>query len=79
MIFGEIPSAEAEGVRLAHTLKLPQLTLKKGRVLSATDVATLVASSVARIVGARVGADEVDEDQAAAAAAALVAGDHVVA
>jgi len=79
VIFGEIPSAEAEGVRLAHTLKLPQLTLKKGRVLSATDVATLVASSVARIVGARVGADEVDEDQAAAAAAALVAGDHVVA
>ncbi len=79
MIFGEFPSAQAEGVRLAHTLKLPQLTLKKGRVLSATDVATLVAAGIDRIVGARVGADEIDEDRAAGAAAALLAGGDIVA
>jgi hypothetical protein len=36
VIFGEIPSAEAEGVRLAHTLKLPQLTLKKAGRTDAT-------------------------------------------
>ncbi len=79
MIFGEVPSAEAAGVRLAHTLKLPQLTLKKGRVLSATDVATLVASGVSHVSGARLEADEVDEDRAAGMAAALLAGEQIAA
>ncbi len=79
MIFGEFPSAEAEGIRLAHTLKLPPLTLKKGRVLSATDVATLLAAGVGQVCGARLDAGEIDEDKAAGEAAAFVAGDHLVA
>ncbi len=79
MIFGEFPCAEAEGVRLAHTLKLPQLALKKGRVLSATDVATLIAAGIDRVSGARLEPDEVDEDRAAGLAASWLAGGSIVA
>lgn len=79
MIFGEFPSAAADGVRLAHTLKLPQLTLKKGRVLTATDVAMLISAGIVRVSGARIEADEIDEDRAAGMAASLLAGDLIVA
>lgn len=73
MIFGEFPCAEAAGVRLAHTLKLPQLLLRKGTVLSATDVAALEAAGIAAVSGARLAADEIDEDRAAQAVAAMLA------
>ena len=47
--FGPLPAAEAEGAILAHTLRLPSGgVLKKGRVLSAADVAALAASGRAR-------------------------------
>lgn len=73
MIFGEFPSGEAAGVRLAHTLKLPHLLLRKGTVLSATDVAALEAAGIAAVSGARLAAGEIDEDRAAQAVAALLA------
>lgn len=73
VIFGSFPSAEAEGVRIAHTLKLPHLLLRKGRVLSATDIAALETAGVANVSGARLAPDEVDEDRAAGAIATLLA------
>jgi len=39
--FGEVPLAEAEGAILAHSRKVGKQTFKKGRVLSAEDVAAL--------------------------------------
>ena len=39
MIFGDIPLAEAEGARLAHSIRLAGRALKKGRSLSAEDLA----------------------------------------
>lgn len=73
MIFGEFPCAAAEGVRLAHTLKLPHLLLRKGTVLSATDVAALEAAGIAAVSGARLAAGEIDEDRAAQAVAGMLA------
>ena len=73
MIFGDFPSQQAEGVRLAHTLKLPYLLLRKGRVLSASDVAALAAAGIESVTGARLANGELDEDSAAHAAAALLA------
>ncbi|QDX80212.1 hypothetical protein B9N43_02405 [Denitratisoma sp. DHT3] len=79
MIFAEFPSTQAEGVRLAHTLKLPHLTLRKGRVLSAADAAALVAAGISGISGARVEAGEFDEDNAARFVAGLLESEHVAA
>ena len=72
MIFGEFPCAEAKGIRLAHTLKLPYLLLRKGRVLSGTDVAALEAAGIEKVIGARLAAGEFDEDAAARVVAALL-------
>jgi molybdenum cofactor cytidylyltransferase len=79
MIFGEFPSHAAEGIRLAHTLKLPHLLLRKGRVLSAADVAVLIAAGIPRVAGARLDPGEVDEDSAAQAVANQLAGNGITA
>lgn len=74
MIFGEFRCGEAEGVTLAHTLNLGAKTLKKGRVLSAADVALLQSSGIDTVTGARMEAGDLDENAGAAAIAALLVG-----
>ncbi len=73
MIFDEFPLAEADGVLLAHSLRTPAKRFKKGRRLDAADLAILAAAGVAKVSGARLEADEVDEVRAAAEIAALFA------
>lgn len=73
MEFGPVPLAEAEGAVLAHSLGLARGRLRKGRVLTAADLALLAAEGVSEVTVARLGPDDVPEDAAAAAlAAALV-------
>jgi molybdenum cofactor cytidylyltransferase len=74
MRFGEIPVDDAVGAVLAHSLKLPERVLKKGRVLSAEDVAALRAGGHSAVVAARLEAGEVDENRAALALAEKLAG-----
>lgn len=77
MKFGAVPPAEAEGAILAHGVQVNGATLKKGRVISAADVAALEAAGVASVIVARLAADDVGEDEAAAALAEALAGDGV--
>jgi molybdenum cofactor cytidylyltransferase len=77
MRFGEIPLDEAEGAILAHNQKAGARTLKKGRALTAEDVATLREAGHAEIVGARLDADDIGENEAAALLARAAAGEHV--
>ncbi|NMF97938.1 molybdopterin-binding protein [Aromatoleum toluolicum] len=74
MIFDEFPLTAAEGVMLAHTLKLGGRTLKKGRVLSALDLDLLDDEGFSTVTGARLGPDDVAEDVAAAELAAQLVG-----
>ncbi len=74
MIFGALPVAEAEGAILAHSVKHGGGMFKKGRVLSAEDIAALTASGVATVFAAKLAADDVPEDQAAAAVAGVIGG-----
>lgn len=74
MFFGAIPVSEAEGAILAHAVRHGDVTMKKGRVLTREDCALLQAAGVAAIVGARIGPDDVPEDEAAHRAAAALAG-----
>lgn len=77
MQFGEVRIDEAEGLILAHSLRLDQQMLKKGRVLSATDIATLKQAGMNFVTGARLEDGDLDENQAAQAVADALAGPGV--
>ena len=53
MIFGDVPVAEAEGLILAHSVRLPGGAFKKGRVLSTEDIQALQAAKIETVSGAR--------------------------
>ncbi|MBL4726800.1 MAG: molybdopterin-binding/glycosyltransferase family 2 protein [Rhizobiaceae bacterium] len=66
MKFGAVPIDEAEGAILAHSLKLADGTrLKKGIVLSPSDIEKLAQSGIDQIVVAQFSDDEIGEDAAA--------------
>lgn len=66
MRFGPVPVAEAEGAILAHSFKVPGGRLRKGRVLTAEDVATLTGAGVTQVTVARLDPGDVEENAAAA-------------
>jgi len=72
--FGAVSLEDAEGAVLAHSLAVAGGKLKKGRRLSAADVAALRASGLAAVIAARLEAGDLDEDAAAAMVAAALAG-----
>ena len=74
MIFGEIPVAEAEGLILAHSVRLPGRAFKKGHVLTADDIQVLLAANIETVSGARLEPDDVGEDEAAETVARAVCG-----
>ncbi len=69
MIFGSTPLAQAVGAILAHSVSAGGVRMKKGRNLTADDVAALAKAGVAEVIAARLEADDVDEDTAANAIA----------
>lgn len=74
MRFGELALEEAEGAVLVHTTRAGDVTLKKGRVLGAADVAALRAAGLATVIAARLEEGDVAEDAAATALARALAG-----
>ncbi|MBM3503527.1 MAG: 4-diphosphocytidyl-2C-methyl-D-erythritol kinase [Alphaproteobacteria bacterium] len=76
MDFGRIALETAEGTVLGHSIKLARIAFKKGRVLSADDVAQLRASGLTHVIAARYGQDDVPEDEAALAVAGAACGEH---
>ncbi|MGF7177154.1 NTP transferase domain-containing protein [Azospirillum doebereinerae] len=77
MQFGPVTLDDAEGAILAHSLRLGSVSFKKGRRLSAADVAALRDLGVASVVAATLGPDDLGEDEAASRVAAAVAGPNV--
>ena len=71
--------ARALGAVLAHSVSHAEGVFKKGRVLSADDIALLADSGVAMVFAARLGADDVSEDAAARAIAGRLFGEGVTA
>ncbi len=66
MRFGPVPVAEAEGAILAHSVRLPDGVLKKGRLLSGDDIAALTSAGIDRVTVARLSPGDVAENEAAA-------------
>lgn len=77
MKFGEFPVAGAEGLILAHAVKLPERTLRKGHRVSQADVEALRQAGIASVTAARIEAGDLDEDEAARRLAAAIAPDHL--
>lgn len=77
MKFGEFPVASAEGLMLAHAVKLPERTLHKGHRVSPADIEALNSAGIASITAARIEDGDLSEDEAARQLAAAIAPDHL--
>jgi molybdenum cofactor cytidylyltransferase len=63
--FGNFPIDQCLGAVLAHTLKLPALTIKKGAVLDADQLNNIASAGVSELIVARLDEDDIIEDIAA--------------
>tara|TARA_R110002110_G_scaffold164612_2_gene364821 strand:+ start:115 stop:1110 length:996 start_codon:yes stop_codon:yes gene_type:complete len=72
--FGKVPLALAKGAVLAHSVSVKTGRLRKGRVLSADDIAALDAAGVHDVIVAQLGPADVGEDAAARRLATAVLG-----
>jgi molybdenum cofactor cytidylyltransferase len=79
MIFGETRIDEAEGLILAHSLRLPKAMLKKGRVLTADDVRAIKDCAINFVTGARLEDGDMGENEAAQVLAAALSGSGIIA
>ncbi len=77
MQFAAFSLDEALGAILAHGIRADGKLFKKGRVLSADDIATLRRAGIMEVVVARLDVGDVGEDEAARRIAARVAGGAV--
>lgn len=77
MRFGDTPIDDAAGAILGHSWRSGGINFSKGRRLSADDVGMLKAAGVATVVAARLDADDVHEDEAAATVAKALAGEGI--
>lgn len=77
MKFGETPVRETEGAILAHGVTVGSARFKKGRIISAEDIGVLEQAGIGSIVVARLEADDVGEDEAAARIAGALSGTNL--
>ncbi len=77
MKFGPVATVDAAGALLAHTLRAGGAVFKKGRLLEEADLRLLAEAGYRELVVARLEADDVAEDHAAAQIAAAAAGPGV--
>lgn len=77
MKFGAFPIADCVGDVVAHSVRLGDVALKKGDVVTAADVEALSRAGVSDLVVARLEPGDVPEDEAARRLADAVAGEGV--
>jgi molybdenum cofactor cytidylyltransferase len=77
MLFGDVPIEDAVGAILARTLRVGDARLRKGRLLSAEDIAALRKAGFFSVAVARLEPGDVAEDEAAARIAKAAAGQNV--
>lgn len=77
MRFGPVGLDEAEGALLAHALSVGTLRLKKGHVLSQSDLTLLDQAGMKTVVAARLEPGDASEDEAAEALAGAFRGANI--
>lgn len=75
MEFGVVPTDQAAGAILAHSLKVGARKFSKGQILTEGNIADIAAAGICELTVARLGPGDVSEDEAAAQiGAAIIAG-----
>ncbi len=69
MRFGAVKIPDAEGAVLAHSILIAGKKLRKGRILDASDLASMREAGLQDVIVARLDADDIAEDPAAASIA----------
>jgi molybdenum cofactor cytidylyltransferase len=77
MKYGDFELGDAEGVMLAHAIRLPQGRLPKGHVLNGEDILLLRDEGVQSVIAVRLGSDDLSEDEAAEQIARAIAPDNL--
>ncbi|KRB60163.1 4-diphosphocytidyl-2C-methyl-D-erythritol kinase [Rhizobium sp. Root708] len=77
MKFGEFPTADAEGVVLAHSVRFAGQSFPKGRRLTGEDIEKLQAAKVGSVIAARLEDGDLGEDIAAKKLAEAIEPDHL--
>ena len=77
MQFGTFPLGETEGAILVHSLRVGGRLIKKGRVVTRTDIVQLGQAGISEITVARLEPGDVPEDIAASRIAEALRGDNV--
>ncbi|MBL4802975.1 MAG: molybdopterin-binding/glycosyltransferase family 2 protein [Emcibacter sp.] len=77
MKFGEFPLSEILGGTLAHSVLLPSGRLKKGHILSETDILELADNNITHVMTAILEPDEMTEDEVATRISAHISGDNI--
>jgi molybdenum cofactor cytidylyltransferase len=75
--FGPVAIEDAEGAIAAHSVRQGGVNIKKGTCIRPDHIAAMRAEGLAEVVVARLEPGDVQEDEAAARIARLVAGPHV--
>ncbi|WP_135446881.1 molybdopterin-binding protein [Tabrizicola caldifontis] len=79
MYFGPVPLAVAEGAILAHPVAVPEGRLRKGCRLGPAEISALAALGLTEVIVARLGPEDMDEDEAALAVAEALVPDPAAA
>lgn len=74
MKFGEIATGDARGAVLGYSVQAGDIRLRKGQVLVEADIAALEKAGIGRIIAARLGPNDVGENEAALMLAEAVSG-----
>ncbi|MGN6147792.1 MAG: 4-diphosphocytidyl-2C-methyl-D-erythritol kinase, partial [Rhizomicrobium sp.] len=77
MLFETVPVETALGAILAHGVRANGKLLRKGRILSAEDLSAIAKAGLATVTVARLGPDDVPEDESATRIAARLGGENV--
>ncbi len=77
MKFGSFPIAEAEGGIAVHSVRAPDLLVRKGNTIGKAEIELLKRAGVKEIAVAQLEPGDITEDEAAASLARRIAGDGV--
>ncbi|VAV92724.1 Molybdopterin molybdenumtransferase / Molybdenum cofactor cytidylyltransferase [hydrothermal vent metagenome] len=77
MKFGEFPLSQALGATLAHSVRLPSGLLKKGHILTQSDIQALIENNISHVMAAIFEPEDMTEDKAATRIAGHICGTHI--
>lgn len=77
MKFGEFPVYDALGIELTHPVKCQEKTLKKGHILTSSDIGQLQYAGIKTVIGVQFSSEDIHPETAADILLKTMAGDYL--